>query len=97
MFVGLDGTAEELDLPKKQFWVFTTPQLDQEASGYLMKDKLEAVNEEIPLLFISFPSAKDHTFNERHPGKSTCAIVTFSNIDWFEEWRGLPNRKKGLF
>jgi len=95
VFVGLDGTSEELDLPKKQFWVFTSPQLDQEAGNYLRKDKLEAVNEEIPLLFVSFPSAKDATFDARHPGKSTCAIVTFSNIDWFEEWRGLPNRKKG--
>ena len=33
MFVGLDGTPEELDLPKKHFWVFTMPQLHQEASG----------------------------------------------------------------
>lgn len=96
VFVGLDGTKEELDLPSRQFWVFTHADLDGNARAYMEKDRMDAVDEPIPLLFVSFPSAKDHTYNTRHPGKSTCAIVTFSNIDWFEEWRHLPVHKRGV-
>lgn len=95
VFVGLKGTAEELDLPKKQFWVFTKPEIDQEARDYLKMDRFDAVNSDIPLLFVSFPSAKDRTYQDRYPGKSTCALVTFSNIEWFREWDDQPVRKRG--
>lgn len=41
----------------------------------------------VPLLFISFPSTKDPTYNDRFPGKSTCGIVTVAPFEWFEEWK----------
>jgi len=94
-FVGLEGTKEELQLPSKQFWVFTGTNLDEATQEYLNKDCFEAANSKIPLLFVSFPSAKDDTFDSRHPGKSTCAIVTFSNYEWFKEWAVKPCHKRG--
>merc|ERR1712226_676175 len=53
--------------------------------GMSVDDVMES---EIPLLFISFPSAKDPEW-VNHPGrenKATCAIVTLANWDWFKQW-----------
>ena len=35
---------------------------------FLTKDAEDAIDSDIPLLFISFPSAKDETYEERFPG-----------------------------
>ena len=50
---------------------------------------------DIPLLFISFPSTKDPTWNDRYPGKSNCTIVTLGNWDWFAKWENERVKKRG--
>jgi all-trans-retinol 13,14-reductase len=40
----------------------------------------------VPMLFISFPSAKDPLWSTKHPNKSTATIVTFANYKWFKRW-----------
>ena len=42
--------------------------LDGLTLEFFKKSAEEAAESDIPLLFISFPSAKDSTFNERYPG-----------------------------
>merc|ERR1712226_1088331 len=62
--------------------------------GMSVDDVMES---EIPLLFISFPSAKDPEW-VNHPGrenKATCAIVTLANWDWFKQWEGKQVKKRG--
>ncbi|XP_071497247.1 all-trans-retinol 13,14-reductase-like [Diadema antillarum] len=86
LFVGLKGTAEELELPKRQYWVFTNNDLNGITKTYASLSAAEAMTAKIPLLFISFPSAKDSTWEERYPGKSVCTLVTLANWEWFQEW-----------
>ena len=52
---------------------------------YMGRTQQGAAKGVVPLLFISFPSAKDPLWAEKHPGKSTATIVTFANYDWFKE------------
>ena len=40
----------------------------------------------VPLLFISFPSAKDPLWDKKHPGKASATIVSFCNYEWFKDW-----------
>ena len=42
---------------------------------------------QVPLIFISFPSTKDPLWDERFPGTCTCQIITMANFDWFAEWK----------
>ena len=91
VYVGLKGTAEELDLKGKHYWAFWTPKgkenLDLVCQEYVDREGPTAATDGVvPLLFISFPSAKDPLWANKHPGKSTATIVTFANYDWFEEW-----------
>nr|CAB3265527.1 all-trans-retinol 13,14-reductase [Phallusia mammillata] len=96
IMVGLKGTSEDLDLEAKNYWIYTTEDVESEMKDYLNLSKEEAANAKIPLLFVSFPSAKDPSWNERYPGKSTCVIVTFSKTEWFDEWTGDDVKRRGL-
>ena len=87
IFIGLDGTKEELDLKPSNVWAFRDENLDQTVEDYINKAPEDALQETPPLMFLSFPSTKDTTFNERYPGKTTCAIVTVTPYEWFEQWK----------
>jgi all-trans-retinol 13,14-reductase len=90
VYVGLNGTAKELNLEGKHYWAMWTrtgqEDLDDIVLRYLDRPREEITSGPIPLLFISFPSAKDPLWEEKHPGKSTATIVTFANYEWFREW-----------
>nr|XP_025975258.1 all-trans-retinol 13,14-reductase isoform X1 [Dromaius novaehollandiae] len=94
VFVGLKGTKEELGLECTNFFIYPGNNLDEMVKRYLASPREEAV-ENIPLLFVTCPSAKDPTWEMRHPGKSTLAIVTFARYEWFEEWKDEPVHKRG--
>lgn len=89
VYVGLNGTAEELGLEGKHYWAMWTRKgqedLDAITEKYMARSQKDAAKGVIPLLFISFPSAKDPLWPGKHPGKSTATIVTFANYDWFKE------------
>jgi all-trans-retinol 13,14-reductase len=45
-------------------------------------------------VFVSFPSAKDPTFNERFPGRSTAEAIALVPYRWFASWEKQPWRKR---
>ena len=62
-----------------------------------LKTEPEDVNSVTPpLMFISFPSTKDPTYNARFPGKSTCAVITATPYEWFSKWRDEPVLHRGM-
>ncbi|NXQ74467.1 RETST reductase, partial [Quiscalus mexicanus] len=94
VFVGLSGSREELGLEPINYFMFPGNDLDGIMRRYLASSREEAANN-IPLLFVTSPSSKDPTWEMRHPGKSTLAIVTFARYEWFEEWKDKQVHKRG--
>lgn len=86
IFIGLDGTKEELGLKAENYWIYSENNLDDLVEGYMKGNREESVKK-IPLIFVASPSAKDPTWEERKPGKSTLTVVSFANYAWFEEWK----------
>ena len=86
VFVGLEGTKEELELKASNIWAFNNADLDGTFEKYTNLSPDEVIKSPVPLLFLSFPSTKDPTYNDRYPGKTTCAIVTVAPYEWFEQW-----------
>ncbi len=86
VFVGLDGTTEELGLKASNIWAFQNSDLDGTYEKYISLTPEEAATTPPPLLFLSFPSAKDPTYAQRYPGKSTCVIITIAPYEWFQTW-----------
>nr|XP_046187969.1 all-trans-retinol 13,14-reductase-like [Oncorhynchus gorbuscha] len=86
IFLGLTGTKEDLGLKADNYWIFTEHNLDELVVTYLKGNREESARS-VPLLFVASPSAKDPTWEERSPGKSTLSLVSFANYEWFEEWK----------
>ncbi|XP_056309997.1 putative all-trans-retinol 13,14-reductase-like [Danio aesculapii] len=86
IFIGLDGTKEELGLKADNFYVFPENNFDELFEAY-RKGNREDSAKKLPVIFVASPSAKDSTWPGREPGKSTLSVVTFAKYEWFEEWK----------
>ena len=82
LHIGLEKTAEELKLPMANLWIYPGP--DHDASLRRFEADPSAP---LPLVFISFPSAKDPDFERRHPGRATIEVTTFAPYERFSRWQ----------
>lgn len=97
IFVGLNASNEDLGLKPQNTWAFTTNNSAIEFNDYTEQDVHGAREATAPLMFVSFPSAKDPNWT-LHPGrenKSTCAIVAPVKWEWFNKWVNKPLKKRG--
>ncbi len=91
VYIGLEGTAEELGLPKTNYWIYPD---GNDYDGAL--DRFVAnPHGPFPVVYISFPSAKDPDFERRHPGRSTIEIVAPVPYEIFERWARTTWGKRG--
>ena len=91
MYLGLNGTSEELDLPKNNLWIYPKDiDHDTAVSNYL-KDN----DSDFPLVYISFASSKDPSWQSRYPNKSTIDIITLLPYESFMKWEGTKWMKRG--
>ncbi len=90
LYIGLRHTAEELGLPKTNYWLYPSAEYERDMQRFLNDREAE-----IPLVYISFPSAKDPSFSQRYPGRATIEIVAPGKYEWFSQWHGQPWGKRG--
>ena len=91
LYIGLDGTPEELQLPKSNLWIYP----EEGDHDQCVKKYLENTDSEFPVVYVSFPSAKDPDWSNRYPGKSTIDIITLVPFEMFSKWDGSPWMKRG--
>jgi all-trans-retinol 13,14-reductase len=84
LYVGLEGTPESLNLPKANYWIYPEKGTHDENIAAFTSD----LSRELPLVYISFPAAKDPTWQQRYPDKSTIDILTVMPYEAFAEWEG---------
>lgn len=94
VFVTLNGSKEELGLKAQNIWAFTENNINKTARDYFNLPAKDVQDAPIPLMFASFPSAKDPTWETRFPGKSSMTIISLTNYKWFEEWRKEQCKKR---
>lgn len=90
VYIGLKGTAKELGLPRTNFWIYPDNDYDAAVDRFLNDS-----NAPFPVVYISFPSAKDPDYINRHPGTATIEIVAPAPYEWFEKWRDETWGKRG--
>ncbi len=90
LFMGFKGDAEQLKLPKTNLWIYPSP--DHEGNVARFAEDPDA---EFPLLYVSFPSAKDPEWAQHYPGKSTVQVITMAPYEWFEKWSGTTWQQRG--
>jgi all-trans-retinol 13,14-reductase len=90
-FVNLDGTTEELGLRDSNIWVYPNKDYDE------MLETFEADIQNNPMpMFIASSSAKDSSWNERYPNKSSMILLTLAKKEWFEQWENETCMKRNL-
>lgn len=82
IYAGFNGSAEELGINTTNLWIYPDGHHEENLKRFL--DNPEA---DFPIVYISFPSAKDPDWPNRYPGKSTVEIVTMAKYEWFEQWK----------
>jgi all-trans-retinol 13,14-reductase len=90
LYIGLEGTPEELNLPKANYWIYPSYDHDAAVQAFQEDDKAP-----LPVCYISFPAAKDPDFQKRYPGKSTIEIITLAPWERFEKWKDTRWKKRG--
>nr|XP_020649644.1 all-trans-retinol 13,14-reductase-like [Pogona vitticeps] len=94
VFVGLRGTKEELGIKSSNYWIYQHNDLDGIASKYATLSR-EEVSAHLPMVYVTFPSAKDPIYEKRHPGHSCMILITMAHYKWFEEWSEGRVRNRG--
>lgn len=90
LYIGLETTAEELGLQKTNLWVYPDEDLE-----FNLEQAERDRNNPLPLVYFSFPSAKDPDFARRHPGKATIEAITVAPYSWVKEWETTAWKKRG--
>ncbi len=90
MYIGIAYTAESLDLPKTNFWIYQDENHGQNVDNFL-KDS----SQPFPVVNVSFPSAKDPGWDKRYPNRATIEIVAPAKYEWFEQWKDETWGKRG--
>ncbi|NXN93744.1 RETST reductase, partial [Rhinopomastus cyanomelas] len=94
VFVGLRGSAAQLGLPATNFWIYPHNDLDAMMSRYTALSR-DDVPDNLAMMFITFPAAKDPSYELRHPGRSCMTILTMARVEWFQEWAGTRPKHRG--
>ncbi|WP_370305969.1 phytoene desaturase family protein [Sinimarinibacterium flocculans] len=90
LYAGFRGTAAELGLPRTNLWIY--PSADHE--GNLQRFIDDPFNA-LPMVYISFPSAKDPEWEQHYPGKSTVEVITLGRYEWFAPWADKTWNQRG--
>ncbi|XP_040291889.1 all-trans-retinol 13,14-reductase-like isoform X1 [Bufo bufo] len=94
VFVGIRGTSDELGLKSTNLWIYPDSDLNSLMDNFSSLE-FEEVCEHLPLMFITFPSAKDPTYSQRHPGHSCMTLLTMAPYNWFHQWNDQKPRHRG--
>ena len=94
VFIGLTGGQEDLELPNKNFWI-TYDQTPEDLKKWSELSLDDALQQQVPMLFVGFPSAKDPSYGERLPDRSVCVAISIIPTHWFKQWSDRPKGKRG--
>jgi all-trans-retinol 13,14-reductase len=90
LYVGLAKARLTRPLPQSNLWIHPGPDFDRNWGAFAAD-----VEAPFPLLFISFPSAKDPTFADRYPGHDTIELVVPAPYAPFAAWAGTTWKRRG--
>jgi all-trans-retinol 13,14-reductase len=88
LYVGLKQPLSPRD--GTNLWIYGGPEHDSRLAQFIEDPKRD-----FPVLYVSFPSAKDPTFGDRYPGRGTIEVVAPAPYSMFAPWEGTRWKKRG--
>jgi len=90
VYLGLDKTDAELGLTGTNLWIYPGPDHDAQVARFERDPSAP-----LPVVYVSFPSAKDPTWSTRYPGRSTIDVIAPAPYAWFEKWEASRWKRRG--
>ena len=90
LYAGVQRAEGEPDFDATNLWIYQGRDHDANLARFM-----DHPNAPFPVLFISFPSAKDPTFESRYPGRSTIEVVAPVPYRWFARWADTRWKRRG--
>ncbi len=81
LYMGVKQSASELGLSGTNLWIYPSGAHDANLARFLSDPSAP-----FPVVYISFPSAKDPEFEHNHPGRATLEAVVMAPYAWFARW-----------
>ena len=82
LYIGLNKSDKELGIKNTNLWIYPGYDHDKNVSLY-QHDQ----NTEFPVLYISFPSAKDPEYQKKFPNNATMEAITLAHWSWYDRWK----------
>jgi all-trans-retinol 13,14-reductase len=86
LYMGVKQSARDLGLSGTNLWIYPSSDNGPTDHDANFDRFLHDPSAPFPVLYISFPSAKDPEFERHHPGRATLEAVTFAPYEWFARW-----------
>ena len=90
LHIGLNKSAKDIGLSNANLWVYPGYDHDENLGNYLSVNK-----KPYPVVFISFPSAKDPTWDKEHPNSATIEVITVAEFARHKKWEETEWKKRG--
>ena len=91
LYIGFDATPEELQMSKTNLWIYPKDGDHDFCVDRYLKDN----DAPFPLVYVSFPAAKDPDWSNRYPEKSTVDVLTLLPYELVEQWQDSTWMKRG--
>mmetsp|Transcript_12679 Transcript_12679/g.37348 ORF Transcript_12679/g.37348 Transcript_12679/m.37348 type:complete len:614 (-) Transcript_12679:89-1930(-) len=93
LFVGLDASDEELNLPASNFWLLHGWDHDGNWEKFERADRYDDLGY-LPAVFLSFGSAKDDDCRKRG-AKAALQVLAPVRYEWFKQWKESKVKHRG--
>ena len=90
LYLGLARSDAELGLKGTNLWIY--PSFDHDGNVERFARDMDAP---FPVVYISFPSAKNPDFQRNRPGKATVEAITMVPYEGFAQWERTRWKKRG--
>ncbi len=90
LYAGFRKTAAELGFEKTNLWLYPGPDHDLNVTRFLADP-----SQPLPLVYASFPSAKDPEFERNYPGRATLELIALASFEEFKPWLETGWRRRG--
>ena len=91
LYLGFNQGVDALSLPRANWWYYPN-EYDHDALFNRFQVDSDA---EFPVTYVSFPAAKDPSWTERHPDRSTVEVITVAPFERFKPWLDTRWHKRG--
>ncbi len=90
LHIGLKKSSKELNLKNTNLWVYPSYDHDLNVEKYMMDE-----NGTFPVLYISFPSLKDNSWDKSKKNYTTIEAITMSRWEWYNNWAESSWKRRG--